>query len=266
VELELRPSTAFTARELAALFTASYEGYFVPFEIDGPTFVHMVEAFDLDLAASLVAVDSGTPIGLANLGRREERTWLGGIGVVLSRRRGGVGELLARGLLDRARRVGAREMVLEVITENAAAIALYEKLGFRAKRELEIFSLARADGDGDGEDVDAALAARMVAQWREAPEAWQRDDATLANLSACDPAPRGLVAGAAAAVYRLDGARVGLIQAAGDPDGLRTLLAALRRRGTVSAVNYPADGSVAQALRSAGADVVLRQLEMSLLL
>ena len=75
-----------------------------------------------------------------------------------------------------------------------------------------------------------------------------------------------LVAGEAAAVYRADGGRVGLLQAAGDPDGLRTLIASLRSRGTLSAVNYPADGSVAAALREAGADVALRQLEMTLAL
>src|SRR5262245_52171422 len=101
----------------------------------------MVEVFDLDPAASLVAVDAGQPIGLANLGRRGERTWLGGIGVVPARRGQGVGELLNRKLLDRARALGANEMALEVIVENAPAIALYEKLGFEQVRDLDVLSL-----------------------------------------------------------------------------------------------------------------------------
>ena len=44
-----------------------------------------------------------------------------------------------------ARDLGAREMVLEVITENAPAIGLYEQLGFRATRELEVLSAHRWD-------------------------------------------------------------------------------------------------------------------------
>ena len=45
----------------------------------------MVDVLDFDLACSLVALDGDTPVGLANLGLRGDRTWLGGIGVVTAR-------------------------------------------------------------------------------------------------------------------------------------------------------------------------------------
>ena len=104
----LQPSTDLSQGELAGLFTAAYQGYYVPFAVDEAALGFMVEVFDLDLAESLVAVDDGTPVGLANLGRRGARSWLGGVGVVRERRRERIGELLTRALLDRARRHSAR--------------------------------------------------------------------------------------------------------------------------------------------------------------
>jgi hypothetical protein len=54
--VQLRPSTELTHGELAALFTAAYEGYFVPFAVDEAILRYMVDVFDLDLGRSLVAV------------------------------------------------------------------------------------------------------------------------------------------------------------------------------------------------------------------
>jgi ribosomal protein S18 acetylase RimI-like enzyme len=263
---ELHRSTDFSRRELAAIFTACYQGYFVPFKVDEETLAYMVDAFDLVLAHSLVAVESGVAVGLANLGRRGERAWVAGVGVIPARRGAGIGEQLMRGLFAQARDLGAREVGLEVITENTPAIALYEKLGFETTRELEVLSLAEAGASAEAEEVDVGTARRVISRHRDAPEPWQREDATVTNLTHREPAPQGLVAGEAAAVYRHDGTRVGLLQAAGEPDALPALIAALRAKGPVSAVNYPAGGSVAVALADAGAELVLRQYEMRLAL
>lgn len=260
--VELRPSTELTHADLAELFTASYEGYFVPFRVDEPTFGFMVDVFDLDLAGSLVAIVDGAPVGLANLGLRGTRSWLGGVGVIPSRRGEGIGELLTRGLLDRAKAAGARKMELEVIVENHPAIALYEKLGFERTRELEVLSLAPKESAATADEATLEAARELVRAERDRPEPWQRDDDTLDRLGARDPVPSALVAGDAAAVYRVSGETVSLVQAAGDRHGLQTILAALRSRGTVSAVNYPAGGAAAAALHDAGANVALRQYEM----
>ncbi len=72
-------------RELAAIFAASYQDYFVPFAMDEPTLAYMVDAFDLDLPHSLVAVEGGVAVGLGN---SPERAWIGGVGVVPERRGG----------------------------------------------------------------------------------------------------------------------------------------------------------------------------------
>jgi ribosomal-protein-alanine N-acetyltransferase len=56
--------------------------------------------------------------------------------VGLSQRRRGLGKALLEALLARLARAGAREARLEVSTENAGAIAFYERLGFRVRRRL----------------------------------------------------------------------------------------------------------------------------------
>jgi ribosomal protein S18 acetylase RimI-like enzyme len=262
--VDLRPSNDFSLAELAALFTAAYHGYFIPFALDEAQLRYMVEVFDLDLSRSLVAVERRQPVGLANLGRRGARTWLGGIGVVPDHRGSGVGESLTRRLLDQAREAGAREMALEVIVENAPAIALYEKLGFVRTRELEVLSLAAATEHSDGQETELEAALKVVAAARSGPEPWQRADETVANLARRGSTPRALIVDGAAAVFSQDGDRVNLLQAAGDAVGLGALVAALRARGTVSALNFPAGEPVATTLRDAGAEVRLRQYEMVL--
>jgi len=262
--VEYRRSSEFSLAELAAVFTASYEGYFIPFIVDETGLKYMVDVFDLDLSKSLVAVEGGRPVGLANLGRRGERTWLGGIGVVPDRRGSGVGESLTRMLLDQAREAGAREMVLEVIAENAPAISLYEKLGFARRRELEVLSLAAATENSEEREIELGEGLRVVAATRSAPEPWQRADESVANLARRGSTPRAISVDGAAAVFSQDGDRVSLLQAAGDAAGIGVLAAALRSRGTVSALNFPAGQPVATALREAGAIVRLRQHEMVL--
>ena len=260
--VEFRRSSEFSLPELASVFTASYEGYFIPFVVDEAQLRYMVEVFDLDLSRSLVAVDGERPVGLANLGRRGERTWLGGVGVVPDHRGSGVGEALTRMLLDQAREAGARKMVLEVIVENAPAIALYEKLGFTRTRELEVLSLAAATEHSEARETDLGEGLRAVAATRGGPEPWQRADETIANLARRGSTPRAIAVDEAAAIFSQDGERLSLLQAAGDAAALGALAAALRSRGNVSALNFPAGGPVATALREAGATVRLRQYEM----
>jgi ribosomal protein S18 acetylase RimI-like enzyme len=262
--VDFRRSSEFSLAELASVFTASYDGYFIPFVVDETQLRYMVEVFDLDLSRSLVAVERERPVGLANLGRRGERTWLGGVGVVPGHRRSGVGESLTRMLLDQAREAGAREMVLEVIVQNAPAIALYEKLGFARTRKVEVLSLAAATEHSEARETDLREALRVVAATRGAAEPWQRADETVANLARRGSPPRAITVDGAAAVFSEDGDRVSLLQAAGDAAGLAAVTAALRSRGNVSALNFPAGEPVATALREAGATVRLRQHEMVL--
>jgi Acetyltransferase (GNAT) family len=132
----------------------------------------------------------------------------------------GIGESLTRMLLDQAREAGAREMKLEVIVENAPAIALYEKLGFKRTRELEVLSLAAATGHPGGRETELQEGLRVAAASHDGPEPWQRADETVANLARRGSPPRAITLEGAAAVFSGDGERVSLLQAAGDTAGL----------------------------------------------
>src|SRR5436190_974178 len=144
MSIELRSARTLTPAGRADLFNAAYEGYVMPFHIDEQQLAFMDNAFDLDLDASQVAFRDGEPVGLANLGLRGEDAWIGGVGVVSAARRTGVGEALMRGLHEQARERGVRRVWLEVIVENSGALALYEKLGYRTVRDVEVWSLPLA--------------------------------------------------------------------------------------------------------------------------
>jgi GNAT superfamily N-acetyltransferase len=253
--LEVRSASSLSTSELAELFNAGYEGYLIPFQVDENTVRMMTEAFDLDPDASRVAFRDGEAVGLANLGVRGEDGWVGGIGVAAAARRSGVGEALMNALHEQARERDMKRVWLEVIVENSGAFALYEKLGYRTARDVEVWSLPLAVTERTGaEDVSAAEAKSRIPEQREP---WQRADETVANYADV----RGLVTDGGAAVYRQPGEHVQLLQLAGDAE---PLLRALRVLGTVSVLNLPADDPAAPVLRDLGATVVVRQHEMVL--
>jgi ribosomal protein S18 acetylase RimI-like enzyme len=267
MDLELRPSSSFTLDELARIFTAAYEGYFVPFEIDEGAMRFMVDAFSFALAASRVALVDGEPVGLANLGVRGDRCWVGGVGVVPDRRRTGIGRALMNGLIEEARALGLSRMILEVMEQNEGAYRLYDELGFETMRWVGIWSLPGADAaDSGAPDADFALAHARVRAARRTPEPWQRADETLAYYATLDPPPRGLEFDDGAAVFRPAGGTIQLVQIAGDVAACRAMLEAVSRRGPVSVLNLPIDDPASEALVSLGAECRLRQREMVLAL
>jgi ribosomal protein S18 acetylase RimI-like enzyme len=256
--LELRSARSVDLAEYAALFNAAYEGYLIPFHIDENTVTAMTEAFDLDGDASRIAFRDGEAVGLGNLGVRGEDAWIGGVGVVTEARRTGVGESLMRALHDQASERNVRRIWLEVIVENTGAFALYEKLGYRTVRDVEVWSLPATDeGEPAAREVPSAESRGRIRKLRNGREPWQRADKTVENYGDT----RGIVTDGGAAVFRQPGENVQLLQIAGSAE---PLLAALRLRVPVSILNLPDDDPAAPAFRSLGATVVVRQHEMLL--
>ena len=253
---EIRSARTLLPDERASLFSAAYEGYLLPFRIDEQQLAGMDNAFDIDVEASRVAFRDGEPIGLGNLGVRGEDAWIGGVGVVPAARRSGVGQALMRALHEQARELGVRRVWLEVIVENTGAYALYEKLGYRTIRDVEVWSLAAEDGLAGWRDIPAPEAQARIRELRGGRQPWQRADGTLANYDDV----RGLETDGAVAVFRV-GTTVQLLQLAGDAN---PVLTALRQLGTVSVLNLPTDDPAAETLRALDAKVVVRQHEMLL--
>jgi Acetyltransferase (GNAT) family len=217
----------------------------------------MDAAFDIDVDASRIASHDGELVGLGNLGVRGEDAWIGGVGVVPASRRSGVGEALMRALHDEARERGVRNVWLEVILENSGAFALYEKLGYRTIRDVDVWSLPAEDGPATAHEVPVDEAHARLREMRISREPWQRADGTVANYNDV----HGLETDAGTAVYRQVGEHVQLLQIAGEPEAL---LSALRRLGRVSVVNLPEHDAASPVLGALGGNVVVRQHEMLL--
>jgi len=239
--------------ERAELFTAAYEGYVVPMRIDGASLAWMEEKFDFDLDASRIAYRDGEPAGLANLAVRGRDAWIGGVGVVASARRAGLGEALMRAVHEEARTRGVQRVWLEVIVENTGAFALYEKLGYELVQDVEVWTLPAAEGEHAGREVPVS---EVKAQLPERREPWQRADGTLSHYDDV----RGLVTESGAMLFCVRSSAQ-LQQYTGEPE---PLLRALRTFGDVYVLNLPADDPAAAVLRELGGLVTVRQHEMLL--
>ena len=94
----------------------------------------------------MVALVDGAPVGVALLGRRERRGWIGSMGVLPAWRRRGIGRRLLQQVQANARRAGLHAIDLEVLTRNTAALALYEAAGFQIQRELLVWERRAEQG------------------------------------------------------------------------------------------------------------------------
>jgi len=253
LSLELRSARTLSVGERAELFTAAYEGYVVPMRVDEASLAWMEEKFDFDLDASRIAYRDGESVGLANLAVRGRDAWIGGVGVVASARRAGVGEALMRAVHEEARSRGVERVWLEVIVENTGALALYEKLGYELVQDVEVWALPAAEGEHEGREVPVS---EVKAQLRERHEPWQRADGTLSHYDDV----RGLVTESGAMLFCVRSSAQ-LQQYTGEPE---SLLRALRTFGDVYVLNLPADDPAATVLPELGGSVTVRQHEMLL--
>lgn len=239
----------FDLVRLAAVFEAGYEGYFVPIHVNEAALGWMVGTWDIDLAKSRVALQDGEPVGIVMLGVRGERGWIGGLGVAASARRAGVGRALMEAVLAEAPPV----VGLEVIEQNEPAIKLYEDLGFERTRILEVWSLTAEVPDREVRVAEPHPLGQDALPWQ------------LADESLPDGYERIEVDGGAALI-RVGGDRVSLLQLVADSDdAAAALVAAARNRGaSLHYVNVPEGDPAAAALAALGGKLDLRQFEYRL--
>jgi ribosomal protein S18 acetylase RimI-like enzyme len=251
--VRIAPASELTRSDLAAAFEAGYAGYFVPIHVDEAAFEHMVDAWDIDLDRSRVALDGdGAPVGVTMLGVRGDEGWIGGLGVRTPHRRRGVGRALMEAVLADA----PPTVSLEVIEQNDAALRLYESLGFSHTRLLEVWSLSAEVPPGFDDVSNARTVDPVPLGRRDLP--WQRDDRSLPGTY-----ERVEVDGAAALIDA-GGPRINVLQLeARDAEAAAELLAAARARGeSLQYVNVPEGDPAAAALRLLGGTLELRQFEM----
>jgi ribosomal protein S18 acetylase RimI-like enzyme len=130
--------------EVAAVLSDAFTDYPIKMTWSAETLRTMFEGEDVVAQACRVAVGEGGRVlgaGLAAL--RGERGRVAAMGVARQAHRSGIGRALGEALLAALRLAGAREVVLEALTTNAPALALYEgPLGFTRRRRLVGFTRA----------------------------------------------------------------------------------------------------------------------------
>jgi predicted N-acetyltransferase YhbS len=232
----------------------------MPVAIDEATFSFMARTWDYDLGGSLVATDDGVDTGLCILAVRADEAWIGGVGVVAGRRGEGIGERLMRAVHEEARQRAVRRLWLEVLVQNTPAVRLYEKLGYRHVRELEVWSLDRKLVSQAHDVASVAVADAVGRSPDRLP--WQRADASVMKIADA----RAVAGDRGSLVYRTAGGVVSLLQlVATDDQAIHELLGSLPD-GTAGLryLNGPAGDPVNAVLQSLGGTQVARQHEMLL--
>lgn len=268
------PAASLPHAERAALWTEAFSDYYAPGVITSEALVGLERAFDLDVDASRLVIDDGKPVAFAMLGIRGRRGWIGGMGVIPSARRRGHGERVMHAVLDAARERGLASVRLEVLVQNVQAIPLYEALGFRTLRKVEVWDRA-ADAPvipvpsrpARTLDVDAAAARLGRAHLESAP--WQRE---LAAARIAFPDLTAAESDGAVAVFRATPERVGLLEVSASDDAgsggtLDTVLATIFSTHSgrpARLLNLPEGDPAGPALERAGLAVSHRQWEMEI--
>ena len=178
-------ASQFTMEELTDAYNQTRVDYMVPMPMNVARLTEYVEAYDVDLDKSMVAVDGDDMLGLGMLGVRENRSWITRLGVLANRRRGGVGEVICRAMLANSDDADIGLNILEVIKGNVAAHTLFKKLRFEETRELTVIRRAPKDlerapsTEAQWMERDDALACLPD---REERQAWTNEEETFDNI------------------------------------------------------------------------------------
>lgn len=123
---------------LLTAFNVGYEGYLVPMHLEMPQLEAHIARYDIHLGASRILYDGDEPVGMALLGIRGRRGWVGGVGIGPAYRGRGLGNRLMDAIVESARERHLERVQLEVLEGNTAAHELYKKIGFKDTRRLLI--------------------------------------------------------------------------------------------------------------------------------
>ena len=230
----------------------------------------------IDPATSIIAFDADQPVGVGMLAIRESVGWIGGMGVVPSHRRRGIGKQIMQGLLANAGQRNLKRVELEVIEANHAAKKLYEMLGFQVTRRLLIVEHHPTDTfQDDNQEIQIeAVTAREALQYYEKfhtmPNPWQRRYEALRHLQ---DGMGGWLAmrGRQVLAYAVGWANLDMIRLmdvamrGGAGEALAALLMEIHLQepvATTSLVNLPADDPVWTVMQAMGYHETNAQYEM----
>lgn len=179
------PASDYSNLELVEILNGGFAGYFVPITFHVTAFLNMVRKDGIDLTSSRVLLRDDQPMGIALIARRGWTSRLAAMGIARECRSLGAGSWFMEYLVYEARQRGEREMLLEVIEQNAPAVHLYKKYGFEITRRL--IGLIRRDAVEDGtselQELDIRRVSSLISQYGLPDLPWQLSGESIAQTN-----------------------------------------------------------------------------------
>jgi ribosomal protein S18 acetylase RimI-like enzyme len=201
-----------------------FEHYFVAVNLGAGAFTRRVTAEQVDPQASWIYETDAGPAGIVLVARRGRTSRIAALGLAPALRGRGLGREAMQQAIVQARERGDERLVLEVISTNEAALALYDGLGFERVRKLVGYRRPPDKVEGTPmapalQEVVPSQAARRLQAWSDADLPWQLAPQTHA---AAAPPLRGFVVDDdATALVDDTGADLRIVSMAVRPDARR---------------------------------------------
>ena len=138
--VEVRPIGGSPFEVIADCFREAFRDYIVPMRPTDAQLSEMLRRRGWERSVSVGAFEEGRLIGFTLNALRDGRGYDSGTGVVASHRRRGLASQMMTASTSLLREAGASEYVLEVLTANTAAVALYQREGFKQSRQFQCWS------------------------------------------------------------------------------------------------------------------------------
>ncbi len=141
--------------QLYETFLEAFSDYVFPFALTESQFRNHIELNGVDLERTAGCFDDGRLVGFSLNGfgdwRGKSTVYDAGTGVVPAYRRQGISREMFEMMMPVFKEQGVEQFLLEVVTKNTPAVALYEKLGFERTRELALLECDKPVAVSDDE-------------------------------------------------------------------------------------------------------------------
>lgn len=188
--IETLSASNFSLNQLSKIMASGFEGYFVPIIDDAQILAQRIRLEHIDLFDSLVILENNEPIGLAFIAKRGVNSRLATMCLALSARDKGIGKIIMKKIIDEAKNRGEKQMILEVIQQNQAAVKLYQHVGFKITRQLfgytKEFNALQGLDINRLKEIDLEHFKKILLIESDDDLSWQLDPLTLASLTSAN--------------------------------------------------------------------------------
>lgn len=126
----------FSPNELASILTECFEGYLVPFVLNGTDVANRFWPECLDGPSSQIWMSAGKPVAVCLIARQGWTCRVAAMAVAPKFRGQKIGTALMQSAIEESRNRKDKRFLLEVIEQNETAIQLYKKVGLKVFRRL----------------------------------------------------------------------------------------------------------------------------------